>query len=125
MPTPPHETADRRPRSAPGSERFYSEPDIASRYDRSRGLPPQTMAAWRELVAARVPPESTRRVVDLGCGTGRFTALLASIYAGPVLAIDASAPMLQAARRSAAGAGRAVHSIRASGEALPLPDDWA
>jgi ubiquinone/menaquinone biosynthesis C-methylase UbiE len=115
---------DSRHRSAPGSDRFYSDPDIAARYDRSRALSPRVVAAWRELIAARVPPAATRRVVDLGCGTGRFTALLAGLYAGPVLAVDASAPMLEGARRSVLAAAP-VRFVRASGEALPLTEGWA
>ena len=75
-----------RHRSAPGSDRFYSDPDIAARYDRSRALSPETVKVWRELIKERVPPAATRRVVDLGCGTGRFTATLGGLYAGPVLA---------------------------------------
>src|SRR5688572_32969326 len=118
---PPHS----RHRSAPGSDRFYSDPDIAARYDRSRALSPETVEVWRELIKARVPPATTRRVVDLGCGTGRFSTTLASLYAGPVLAVDASAPMLEGARRSAGAAGVPLHFVRASGEALPLPDAWA
>src|SRR5687767_8362849 len=118
---PPHS----RHRSAPGSDRFYSDPDIAARYDRSRALSPETVGAWRELIRERVPPATTRRVVDLGCGTGRFTTTLGALYAGPVLAVDASAPMLEGARRSAGATELSLHFVRASGEALPLPDGWA
>ena len=125
MPTPPPDLPDSRRRSAPGSDRFYSQPDIAARYDRSRALPPQTVAAWRALISERVPPATARRVVDLGCGSGRFTPLLADLYDGPVLAVDASTPMLEAARRASSGTRARVHCVRASGEALPLPDAWA
>jgi ubiquinone/menaquinone biosynthesis C-methylase UbiE len=124
MPERPSELPDSRRRSAPESDRFYSDPDIASRYDRSRALSPETVEVWRELIEARVPPARTRRVVDLGCGTGRFTMTLAELYGGPVLAVDASAPMLEGARRSAAATGLPIHFVRASGEALPLPDRW-
>ncbi|MEO8747143.1 MAG: malonyl-ACP O-methyltransferase BioC [Rhodanobacter sp.] len=63
--------------------------------------------------------QSPGRVVDLGAGTGRGTALLKKLYPkAEVIAIDAAVPMLDAARR---------HStwrrpfLRVAGEATALP----
>jgi trans-aconitate 2-methyltransferase len=69
----------------------------ARTYDESSG--PQQ--AWASDVLARlegVAPDAT--VLDVGCGTGRVTeALLALVPRGRVLAIDASAEMVELARR--------------------------
>ena len=69
----------------------------ARTYDRSSG--PQQ--AWAEDVLSRLgdlAPDAT--VLDVGCGTGRVTEALAErVPRGRVLAIDASAAMVELARR--------------------------
>jgi trans-aconitate 2-methyltransferase len=68
----------------------------AATYDRTS----QPQQAWAAEVLARLrdlPPQST--VLDVGCGSGRVTeALLALVPNGRVLAIDASAEMVELAR---------------------------
>ena len=50
-------------------------------------------------LVARVTAVAPRRVVDLGCGPGNLTALLAARWPGAVVeAIDSSAEMVDAAR---------------------------
>ncbi|CCH32354.1 class I SAM-dependent methyltransferase [Actinosynnema sp. NPDC047251] len=71
-------------------------------YDRLVGLNPGYHAALRASARALRLPERGRgaRVLDLGCGTGASTAAL--VEAAPeaeVVAVDASAGMLAAARR--------------------------
>jgi trans-aconitate 2-methyltransferase len=52
---------------------------------------------------ARVPLVSPRRVVDLGCGTGNVTRLLAQRWPGAqITGVDNSAAMLERARAAAA-----------------------
>ncbi|QXL85038.1 trans-aconitate 2-methyltransferase [Comamonas sp. NLF-1-9] len=59
---------------------------------------PQRTRPAAELLA-RVPLVSVREVVDLGCGPGTSTALLAQRYAGArVLGLDSSAAMIERAR---------------------------
>ena len=56
-----------------------------------------------ELVA-RVGAEAPRTVVDLGCGPGNLTALLAARWPeARVVGLDSSREMVEAARREAAG----------------------
>jgi len=70
----------------------------ARTYDRSS----EPQQAWASDVLARIErriaPDAT--VLDVGCGTGRVTeALLAVVPHGRLLALDASADMVQLARR--------------------------
>jgi ubiquinone/menaquinone biosynthesis C-methylase UbiE len=101
-----------------GDNPFYARDDIAGRYDRSRALPPDVELQWSDLLASHVGVKPERSV-DLGCGTGRFTRILASTFGGSVVGIDPSLPML----RAAAGALRwtpGVHLLRGRAEAVPL-----
>jgi ubiquinone/menaquinone biosynthesis C-methylase UbiE len=97
---------------------FYTREDIAERYNRSRALPPDVELQWGDLIAAHVGflPQVS---VDLGCGTGRFTRILASRFGGRVIGIEPSLPMLRAAAallRRTPG----VALIRGRAEAVPL-----
>ncbi len=65
---------------------------------------------------ALLPPGCV--IADLGCGTGRATALLAP-YAGKVIGVDNSAAMLKAARRRTAAATN-VELRRGELEELPI-----
>jgi ArsR family transcriptional regulator len=71
-----------------------------------------------ETVLAMLDPRL--RVGDLGCGTGELSALLAS-HVARVVAVDASADMLAAARSRLAGVGN-VEVKRGALEALPIDD---
>jgi trans-aconitate 2-methyltransferase len=65
-------------------------------YDRVSG--PQK--AFGDAVLQRLPLAGTETVLDAGCGSGRVTeALLDRLPDGHVIAVDASASMVQAARR--------------------------
>lgn len=105
------------PTTSPGN-RFYARDDIAERYERSRALPPDVERQWAELLEKRVgarPPVS----VDLGCGTGRFTRVLASAFGGRVVGVDPSLPMLRRAAETLRGP-RQVYLVIGRAEQVPL-----
>ena len=65
------------------------------------------------VLVARVHADSPRRVVDLGCGPGNLTALLAERWpAADVCGIDSSPAMVAAARRDAPGVAFEVADLR-------------
>ena len=62
---------------------------------------------------ARVGAERPRRIVDLGCGAGNLTALLADRWPGAdVVGLDSSPEMIEAARRSVDGVSFEVADLR-------------
>lgn len=90
----------------------------ATTYDRVAD--PQTR--WGTAVLDRLPLQGDETVIDAGCGTGRVTQhLLRRLPRGSVVALDASAAMLEEARRRLAGDER-VHFVHANLLSLTAED---
>jgi ubiquinone/menaquinone biosynthesis C-methylase UbiE len=102
----------------PSDNPFYQRDDIAERYDRSRALPADVERQWADLLTRHVGSRPAVSV-DLGCGTGRFTRILASAFGGRVIGIDPSRPMLTAARE-ALRVTPGVMLLQGRAEAVPL-----
>ncbi|MCI2237563.1 class I SAM-dependent methyltransferase [Paenibacillus sp. TRM 82003] len=90
------------------------------------GLPreaPGSEATTRLLLhlAGALPGEPA--VLDVGCGTGPATVLLAQLTGGHVTAVDLHEPFLDAvaARARAAGVSDRVRTLAASMDEIPLP----
>ena len=68
--------------------------------------------------------ESGHRVLEVACGTGRFTTMLAD-QGADVVGLDVSREMLEQAREKVAAAGHAdaVEFLRGDASRLPFPDD--
>jgi trans-aconitate 2-methyltransferase len=80
------------------------------------------MTRWGTAVLERLPLRGDERVLDAGCGTGRVTErLLERLPHGRVVALDASARMLEEAARRLAPHRERVELVRADlGSPLPL-----
>ena len=101
----------------------YDQTDIAANYDRARALAPETAALWQNLLSADIGRDTVSVVIDLGCGTGRFSELLAAHFDARVIGIDPSRKMIDAARSKPA-TGNVVYE-HGLAEVLPLPDGSA
>lgn len=80
----------------------YDKTEIPTTYDKARALAPETIRLWQDLLSVHVDRAEMSRVVDLGCGTGRFSELLAAHFGVKVIGIDPSLKMLDQARRKPA-----------------------
>lgn len=75
----------------------YSRAATASRYDSARSLPSETITLWLDALRDVVPAAAIKKILDLGCGTGRFTSALAETFGGKAVGIEPSAAMLDIA----------------------------
>ena len=92
---------------------------MAPRYDELRGDSEDDEGLLE--VSVEEGLADARRLLDVGCGTGRFAALIAQRYGTRIWGVDASAEMLAHARaRGVRGAGWKV----ARADALPFRAGW-
>ena len=98
----------------------YDQLDIATTYDEARALTPARRRRWQGLLSAHVDRTAISLVVDLGCGTGRFSEMLAAELDAQVIGVDPSEKMIDQARRKLATSS--VVFGRASAHELPLPE---
>jgi SAM-dependent methyltransferase len=76
----------------------YDLTDIPAGYDRGRDHGPEVVGLWMRMLQAQLRDISITRILDLGCGTGRFSEVLAAYFNAEVVAIDPSVKMLERAR---------------------------
>lgn len=76
----------------------YTEIAAASRYDSARRLPSRTKNLWLDALKSSIPEREIRRILDLGCGTGRFTSALGKAFECSVVGVEPSRAMLSVAR---------------------------
>jgi ubiquinone/menaquinone biosynthesis C-methylase UbiE len=93
---------------------------LAAVYDRDRAVPLEALEPWRAALAAYLPPASGRPVLDLGAGTGLFSAAIAHWFGTEVVAVEPSEGMRRQARTTRAHPYIAY--VGGRGEQLPLRD---
>lgn len=97
----------------------FDDMQVAQRYDAARALPAAILDLWMHTLQQLIP-QPIDRLVDVGCGTGRFTGALATTLGCVTLGIDLAGSMLQAARVIH---GPAMHWVQAAAEAIPVVSD--
>jgi ubiquinone/menaquinone biosynthesis C-methylase UbiE len=97
----------------------YDTTAMPAVYDQGRSHGTEVLSQWMQTVAAYVEGRLDL-ILDLGCGTGRFTEALAAYFGAQVIGVDPSSKMLEQAE--AKRQEKLVTYLRASGEAIPLPD---
>ena len=98
----------------------YDQTEIAKTYKQGRDHGPEFVQQWMDVVAANVDTENVRTVLDLGCGTGRFSQGLASRLNATVVGLDPSRKMLAEARKDLSDE-RVLYTC-GSAEEMPMRD---
>jgi ubiquinone/menaquinone biosynthesis C-methylase UbiE len=96
----------------------YDRTDLPAGYDRARDHGPEVLDLWMRTVADYVDDRAIARVLDLGCGTGRFSQALAARFDADVIGLDPSVKMLQLALKKQRDAR--VHYALGRAEGIPL-----
>jgi SAM-dependent methyltransferase len=78
----------------------YDKFEINKIYNKSRLLPDETMKLWIDKILDVLKGVEIRKILDLGCGTGRFTDSLSKALNVPVFGVDASIKMIQSSNPS-------------------------
>jgi ubiquinone/menaquinone biosynthesis C-methylase UbiE len=98
----------------------YEHRSDVARYDEARSLSKETkMQLMAEL--QKIIPNPVTRIVDLGCGTGRFTEALGKAFSCPIIGIEPSQAMLEVAARNHSDNPR-ITLKPGSATAIPLED---
>ncbi|EMA49822.1 MULTISPECIES: class I SAM-dependent methyltransferase [Halococcus] len=107
-------------------QEWYQADEIAETYESKRFSDGGRLIDEREkrAVLSAVGPVEGKRMLEIACGTGRFTTMLAERGAD-IVGLDISPAMLQEGRKKARAAGVADHLEFMRGDAarLPFPDD--
>jgi ubiquinone/menaquinone biosynthesis C-methylase UbiE len=98
----------------------YDATDIAVTYDRGRDHGPEFLNLWMNGVSSLVKNQKIETILDLGCGTGRFSEALAIHFDAEVIGVDPSKKMLEQARNKLPS--RRVRYEHGHAETIPLPN---
>ena len=111
--------------SVKGQE-WYQADDVAEAYEDKRFSRGGQLIDEREKSAVldAIGPVADQKILEIACGTGRFTAMLAERGAD-VIGLDISAAMLRQGREKAqtVGVDDALELMRGDAARLPFPDD--
>jgi SAM-dependent methyltransferase len=94
---------------------------ISSYYDEVRGFGEDYYRGWMGHILRHGDLEGRERVVDIGCGTCRYTLHIQRALGRPVVGLDLSAGMLERAMRKVGG-GAAIRLVRGDAQRLPFRD---
>ncbi|WP_418282778.1 class I SAM-dependent methyltransferase [Halorubrum sp. DTA98] len=106
---------------------WYQADEVAEEYDDVRFSGGGMLIDNREkeaVLSALGPIEEGHRVLEVACGTGRFTTMLAD-QGADIVGLDISREMLEQGREKAkeAGLSDTVAFMRGDASRLPFPDD--
>ena len=107
-------------------QEWYQENDVAEMYDDKRfsGGGRFIDRREKEAVLDALGPVEDKRILEVACGTGRFTVMLADRGAD-IVGMDISEAMLEQGRQKAreAGVTDALSFMQGDAGRLPFPDD--
>lgn len=93
---------------------------MAANYSAGRALSPRAAETWRIAVTPFVPQRRDLTILDLGAGTGRFSALFADSFTAHVIGLEPALGMRAGATRQPVPNG--VTFVAGRAEHIPLRD---
>lgn len=99
----------------------YDATAIPDVYDRGRDHGPEVLRLWMNVLSSYAGNQPINNILDLGCGTGRFSEALATHFDAVVIGLDPSTKMMDQARKKLRDAR--VRYQPGCSEAIPLAGD--
>jgi SAM-dependent methyltransferase len=100
--------------------RISYDKQTAAAFKAVREVPRDGLSEWREAVRRHVHPSPGMTLVDIGAGTGAFSAAFSDWFDLDVFAVEPSAAMREKIPRTPA-----IQVLEGDASALPLPDQSA
>jgi SAM-dependent methyltransferase len=100
--------------------RISYDEQTAAAFKAVREVPRDGLSEWREAVRRHLRPSQGMTLVDIGAGTGAFSAAFSDWFDLTVLAVEPSAAMRDQIPRTPT-----IQVLEGNASALPLPDDSA
>ena len=97
----------------------YDRTEIPETYVKGRKLPEATLRVWLDAISNRIVG-SVNCILDVGCGTGRFSGPLGRRFAAKLIGIDPSFRMLDQA--PVAGNKGIANFVNGDAHILPIKD---
>ncbi len=94
---------------------------LHAHYREGRAHDASVMRQWRELIRRAVGDRQVRTILDLGCGTARFSELLADEFDAHVIGVEPSDKMRAVAETTCRHPQ--VHFLKGAAEQVPLADE--
>ena len=94
--------------------------DVAAAFKAAREIPREGLTEWREAIRRHLRPSPGMTVVDIGAGTGAYSAAFVEWFDAHVVAVEPSDAMRSRIPQTAASEVLAGNAM-----SLPLPDDTA
>lgn len=101
----------------------YDKTAVPDTYDAGRERTPEQKLRFLRAYAERTGTEEINRIIDLGCGTGRYTQTLAEVFDADVLGVEPSDRMREQAEAKT-DSGH-VTIARGTGDEIPAEDGAA
>jgi len=105
--------------------KFYQDDSVAADYDshrfKSKRRAARNQSKWEAIQAALKVARPVKKMLDIPCGTGRFTPDLAR-QGYHMIGADISVPMMSEARKLGSE-GNLYGYVQADAENLPFPDN--
>lgn len=97
----------------------YDE-EVAAAFKAAREIPREALGEWREAIRLHLRPSPGMAVLDIGAGTGAYSAAFVDWFDVRVVAVEPSAAM-----RSRIPRTPAIEALAGDAMALPVPDGCA
>jgi ubiquinone/menaquinone biosynthesis C-methylase UbiE len=101
----------------------FDKSEINLVYEKARAIPDNMPEVLRKMFHDLPSKHTIKTILDLGCGTGRFTKELSDYFSAKVYGIDPSKKMLSVAKASIISSH--IEFIIGSADQIPLPSNSA